>query len=88
LQVANRIGGATGRRLVGEAHHAYLQAMRTTYTVGVLIIVSAMVVAYLFLPARAPEPIADIPVAPPATTPTPDVRLTPLQLRVDGALDD
>jgi hypothetical protein len=83
LQVAHRIGGATGTHLVDVAHQAYLQAMRTTYTVGVLIIGLAIVVAYLFLPARAPEPIADIPVAPPAAAPTPDVRLAPLQLRVD-----
>jgi MFS family permease len=53
LQVARRIGGATGERLVSVATHAYLSSMRVTYAVSVTIILVAMVVAYRYLPARA-----------------------------------
>src|ERR1700674_2573815 len=53
LQVAARLGRATGGRLVSVAIHAYLQSMRVTYAVSVTIILLAMVVAYRFLPARA-----------------------------------
>ncbi len=53
LQVAARLGRVTGGHLVSVATHAYLQSMRVTYAVSVMIIVVAMVVAYRFLPATA-----------------------------------
>ena len=84
LQTAARIGGTTGSHLVDVARHAYLQSMRVTYGLGALIIGLAMVVAYLFLPARAPEPMTDLPS--PAPAPKADARLGPLQLRADGPI--
>ena len=53
LQVAAKIGGSTGGRLVSVAIHAYLASMRVTYAIGVVIVLGAMFVAYRFLPARA-----------------------------------
>jgi EmrB/QacA subfamily drug resistance transporter len=53
LQVAARLGRATGGHLVSVATHAYLSSMRLTYTVGVSVIIVAMIVAYRYLPARA-----------------------------------
>jgi EmrB/QacA subfamily drug resistance transporter len=53
LQVAAKIGGATGGHLANVATHAYLKSMRATYLVTSLIVVTAMGVAYRWLPARA-----------------------------------
>jgi EmrB/QacA subfamily drug resistance transporter len=54
LQTASKVGAGTGAHLRTVATHAFLSSMRVTYTVGVLIVVSAMGVAYRFLPAHAP----------------------------------
>lgn len=65
LQVAARLGRATGGHLVSVATHAYLSSMRLTYAVSVTIIVVAMVVAYRYLPARAhPAAAVEQPDAP------------------------
>jgi EmrB/QacA subfamily drug resistance transporter len=59
LQTARHIGGPTGAHLVDVANHAYLSAMRVTYSIGVCIVIMAMGVAYRFLPAWAPPPVED-----------------------------
>jgi EmrB/QacA subfamily drug resistance transporter len=55
LQEAAKLSGPTGAHLAAVARHAYLSSMRLTYTVSVLIVLSAIGVAYKFLPARAPQ---------------------------------
>jgi MFS family permease len=55
LQEAAKLPGPTGAHLADVARHAYLSSMRLTYTVSVLIVLSAIGVAYKYLPARAPQ---------------------------------
>jgi len=54
LATAGKIGGATGAHLVGVANAAFLSSMRVTYTVAVLMVCTAIAVAWRFLPAQAP----------------------------------
>ena len=74
LQAAKTLGGGTGAHLASVATHAYLSSMRVTYTVTSLIVVSAMGVAYRWLPARA---VSESPVAPHSdeALPSPDTRV-------------
>jgi hypothetical protein len=51
--VASRLGGSTGAQLRSAATHAYLTSMRVTYAISVFIVVTAIGVAYRYLPARA-----------------------------------
>jgi hypothetical protein len=53
LQVASRVGGTAGAQLRSVATHAYLASMRVTYSISVIIVLTAIGVAYRYLPARA-----------------------------------
>jgi MFS family permease len=53
LQVASRLGGTAGAQLQLAARHAYLASMRVTYAIVVMIVLSAIGVAYRYLPAQA-----------------------------------
>jgi EmrB/QacA subfamily drug resistance transporter len=53
LQVASRLGGTAGAQLRLAARHAYLASMRVTYAIVVMIVLSAIGVAYRYLPAQA-----------------------------------
>jgi MFS family permease len=67
LQVAARLPRTDGAHLVQVATHAYLSAMRVTYTIGVVIVVAAMGVALAFLPNRAaPAAVFELQPAEPA----------------------
>jgi EmrB/QacA subfamily drug resistance transporter len=63
LEAAAKLPGATGAQLRDTAHAAFLSSMRLTYTIAVLIVGSAIFVAWRFLPARAAaeaEPAPDV----------------------------
>jgi hypothetical protein len=91
LQVAKKLGGATGARLAGLATHAYLSSMRVTYAVTSLIVISAIAVAYKWLPA---QPVSAAPATPDAvdSVPAPDSdtgadTVRRLDLGVENAVD-
>ena len=75
LQIASRLGGPTGAQLRSAAEHAYLASMRVTYAISVMIVLTAIGVAYKYLPARATpaateDSYADAISAPNGPTPT------------------
>jgi MFS family permease len=53
LATANKLPAGEAARLRLAAHHAFRSSMRVSYTIGVLIVACAILVAYRFLPARA-----------------------------------
>ena len=66
-EAAKQPAGAA-QHLIDVAHAAFLSSMRLTYTVLVLVIATAIVVAFKWLPARAPA-VDDVPAAPHAEAP-------------------
>jgi EmrB/QacA subfamily drug resistance transporter len=76
LRVAVQLPQADAVHLKAVAHQAYLSSMRVTYTLGVSVVLVAILVAYLFLPAHALPPPAvdevDEPVVPLAYRPKPE----------------
>ncbi|MFI5041710.1 MAG: MFS transporter [Acidimicrobiales bacterium] len=54
LKEAASIGGATGAHLVSVAHEAFITSMRVAYGISVLVVATAVFVAWRFLPAQAP----------------------------------
>jgi EmrB/QacA subfamily drug resistance transporter len=65
--VAARIGGGTGQALRGAADSAFIHAMDITVLVGVGVALAGALVALLFLPARAPQPVSEEGIAPQAS---------------------
>lgn len=59
LNVAAEIGGAPGRALADAARVAFVDGMGLSLLVGAVVILVAAVGVFLFLPARAAEPVGD-----------------------------
>jgi EmrB/QacA subfamily drug resistance transporter len=58
LAAAEQIGGESGQALATAAQSAFVDGMSLAVTVGAFVILAAAVGVFLFLPARADEPIA------------------------------
>ena len=61
VQVAAQLG-PSGQSLVADATRAFVDAMSSTVLVGAVVAVMGALVALIWLPSRAPEPIDELEV--------------------------
>ncbi len=57
--IAARVGGETGQALTTASHAAFIHGMDVTVLVGAGVALAGALVALLFLPARAQQPVAE-----------------------------
>jgi EmrB/QacA subfamily drug resistance transporter len=87
LGAASHLAGAVRTQLLSAARSAFLTSMRVTYTVAVVMVLCAVVVAWRFLPARAAAPAHVAPYdAQPVAAPDSDV-LEGLELGVENVAE-
>jgi EmrB/QacA subfamily drug resistance transporter len=86
LDTAGRLTGPVREQLLSAAHSAFLTSMRVTYSVAVVMVLCAVVVAWRFLPARAAAPSRVAPYETGPARPEPEV-LEGLELGVENIVE-
>ena len=86
LDTAERVTGPVREHLLNVAHSAFLTSMRVTYSVAVVMVMCAFIVAWRFLPARAAAPSHVPPYDSAPTGPEPGV-LEGLELGVENIVE-